>query len=114
MSRKSKVGRILGAAFVAGAILAGPMGLSQASAAGLSSFSAEGTGYALRISVDISGLKAVPGVEGALNTLWSAAGQTGSFPFVIDQYLVKSTTTGDNKLTNALSVLGEGFTNFGG
>jgi LPXTG-motif cell wall-anchored protein len=114
MSKKSRVGRVLAASVLAGAILAGPLGLSQAGAAGLSSFSAQGTGYALRVSVDLSGLAGVAGVGSALNTLWTTAGQTGSFPLVIDQYLVKSTTDGDNKLTKAVSVLGEGFTNFGG
>lgn len=109
---RTRLGRALAGAFLACLIVVGPMGLQGANAAGLSSFSGAGTGYALRVTLDLSNLQQVPVVGDVLNQAWAALGKSG--PIVIDQFFVKSTTDAANEVTKAVSVLGEGFTNFGG
>jgi hypothetical protein len=76
----------LAAVGLAGAILAGPLGLGQAHAADVESFSGMGTGYALRVSLDLRPLFGlVPGLEGVVNTLVGAIpGASMDTPGVID------------------------------
>ena len=110
MGKKRRLGRVLAAVGVAGAILAGPLGLGQAHAANVESFSGMGTGYALRVSLDLRPLFGlVPGLEGVVNTLVGAIpGATMDTPGVIDQYLIRTTSDADGSVNKARSSLAEG------
>jgi hypothetical protein len=69
-----------------------------------------GTGYALRITLDVRPLiQAVPALQGVLDTVWgSVPGQSGAFPGVIDQTFIKTTSDNTGDVTKARSVLAEG------
>ncbi|HVL82171.1 MAG TPA: choice-of-anchor P family protein [Actinomycetota bacterium] len=109
MKRKLTAGAV---ATMAAALVLGPFLASPASA-DLQSFQARSESHALRIIVDLSGLPAE--VKGNLNTAWAsvpeaAKNQLGlpvaQFPFVIDQYFVRTSSDASSSLTKALSVLG--------
>ncbi len=108
-TRAGKVWRGFAAAslvlVLAGGAVAGP-----ASAAKLDSFAGTGTGYALRVTLDVRPLiTAVPALQGVLDTVWaSVPGQSGAFPGVIDQTFIKTTADADASSTKARSVLAEG------
>jgi hypothetical protein len=110
MGNKRKLGRVLAAVGLAGAILAGPLGLGQAQAANVESYSGMGTGYALRVSLDLRPLFGlVPGLEGVVGTLVGAIpGATMDTPGVIDQYLIRTTSDSDGTVNKARSSLAEG------
>jgi hypothetical protein len=69
-----------------------------------------GTGYALRITLDVRPLiEAVPALQGVLDTVWGAVpGQSGAFPGVIDQTFIKTTSDNTGDVTKSRSVLAEG------
>jgi len=111
--RLTRVGRLVGACAVVGALLAGPLaGAGNAVAApDLSSFAGQGTGFALRVVVDLSGLPQA--AKDAIQTLYApvAAASGGklptNFPFVIDQRFIE--TLSQLGATNqAHSLLGQG------
>ena len=116
----ARLPRTAAAAVLAAVMIVGPLSF-QSSAAELGSFSATGTGFALRVTVDLSGLPDdVKGdLEDAYATLLDevpaavAAELPSSFPFVIDQTLAETTSDATEKATNALSVLGKGFADLG-
>lgn len=112
--RAGRLRRILGAAALAFVVVGGPVA-GQASAAELDSFSGMGTGFALRVTVDLSGLpdpaklaiqQAYAPVAQASNGLLPA-----QFPFVIDQKFIE-TLAEMGAAQTAESILGEGFRNF--
>jgi hypothetical protein len=104
------MGHVLASVALAGAILAGPLGLGQAHAADVESFSGMGTGYALRVSLDLRPLFGlVPGLEGVVGTLVSAIpGASMDTPGVIDQYLIRTTSETQGAVHHARSSLAEG------
>lgn len=110
MGKKRKFGRALGAVALAGAILAGPLGLGQAHAADVESFSGMGTGYALRVSLDLRPLFGmVPGLEGVVDTLVSAVpGAQMDTPGVIDQYFIRTSSDANGEVNKARASLAEG------
>ncbi len=110
MGGKRKLGRALAAVGLAGAILAGPLGLGQAHAADVESYSGMGTGYALRVSLDLRPLFGlVPGLEGVVGTLVGAIpGASMDTPGVIDQYLIRTTSDASGAANKARSSLAEG------
>jgi LPXTG-motif cell wall-anchored protein len=69
-----------------------------------------GTGYALRVSLDLRPLFGlVPGLEGVVNTLVGAIpGASMDTPGVIDQYLIRTTSDADGSVNKARSSLAEG------
>jgi hypothetical protein len=85
--------------------MAGP-----AAAAELDQFAGTGTGYALRVTLDVRELiDLVPDLQTALDAVWAnVPGQTGAFPGVIDQTFIKTTSEADGTTTKARSVLAEG------
>ena len=85
--------------------MAGP-----AAAAELDQFAGSGTGYALRVTLDVRELiDQVPALQGVLDQVWaSVPGQSGAFPGVIDQTFIKTTSEADGTTTKARSVLAEG------
>jgi hypothetical protein len=103
---------MLGAGFLA-LVIAGGAVASPASAAKLASFSGTGTGYALRITLDVRPLiNAVPALQGVLDTVWAAVpGQSGAFPGVIDQTFIKTSSDATGSTHKARSVLAEGLLN---
>jgi LPXTG-motif cell wall-anchored protein len=110
MGSKRKLGRVLGAVALAGAILAGPLGIGQAHAADVESFSGMGTGYALRVSLDLRPLiNTVPALGTVLNTVVGAIpGAKMDTPGVIDQYFIRTTSDANGSVTKARSSLAEG------
>lgn len=108
-TRVGKVARGLAAAGLA-LVLAGGAVAGPASAAKLDSFAGTGTGYALRVTLDVRPLiQAVPALQGVFDTVWaSVPGQSGAFPGVIDQTFVKTTSDVDASNYKARSVLAEG------
>lgn len=109
ISRAARVRRFAGAAGLALLVAAGPLA-GPASAAKLASFSGMGTGFALRVTLDVRPLiQAVPALQGVLDTVWAGVpGQTGAFPGVIDQTFIKTTSDADPTVTKSRSVLAEG------
>jgi hypothetical protein len=109
VKRAARVRRVLGAAFVA-LVVAGGAVAGPANAATLESFSGTGTGYALRVTLDVRPLiQAVPALQGVLDTVWAAVpGQSGAFPGVIDQTFIKTSSDAAADTTVARSVLAEG------
>src|SRR5919108_3853950 len=107
MGSKRRMGRVLGAVALAGAILAGPLGLGQAHAADVESFSGMGTGYALRVTLDLSNLvSAVPALGTVLETVVGAIpGASMDTPGVIDQYFIKTTSDANGAANKARSAL---------
>jgi LPXTG-motif cell wall-anchored protein len=111
--RLTRVGRLVGACAVVGALIAGPLAAAgnAATAPNLSSFAGQGTGFALRVVVDLSGLPQA--AKDAVQTLYApvAAASGGklpaNFPFVIDQRFIETLSQlGSN--THAQSLLGQG------
>ena len=112
--RVTRVGRLVGACAVVGALIAGPIA-GSAQAADLKSFAGQGTGFALRVVVDLSGLPlpAKQAIETAYGTVRGAlpaaqqAALPAKFPFVIDQRFLE--TLGDlGRNTQAHALLGQG------
>jgi LPXTG-motif cell wall-anchored protein len=108
--RFSRVGSLVGAFAVVGALVAGPLaGAGQA--ATLGSFAGQGSGFALRVVVDLSGLPQV--AKDAVQTAYApvAAASGGklpaAFPFVIDQRFIE-TLSDMGKTMQAHSLLGQG------
>ena len=106
----TRVGRTVAACAVVGAMLAGPLA-GQGHGADLKSFAGQGTGFALRVVVDLSGLPQA--AKDAVQTLYApvAAASGGKlpakFPFVVDQRFLE--TLGDlGKVTQAHALLGQG------
>ncbi len=110
MGNKRKFGRVVGAVALAGAILAGPLGLGQAHAADVESFSGMGTGYALRVTLDLRPLvSAVPALGTVVNQVVSAVpGASMDTPGVIDQYFIRTTSDAQGTANKARSSLAEG------
>jgi hypothetical protein len=112
-NRLSRIGRLAGACAVVGALLAGPLAAAgnAAAAPDLKSFAGQGTGFALRVVVDLSGLPAA--AKGAIQTAYAplAAASQGklpaNFPFVIDQRFIE-TLSQLGATTQAHSLLGQG------
>ncbi len=105
---------MLGAAVLAAGLMVGPL-LGTSSAATLDSFSGKGSGYALGVSVDLTGLPAA--VKTPIQTAYSQirnalpadakAALPAQFSFVIDQRLIE--TLAEMGVTqNAESLLGHG------
>src|SRR6185295_15135726 len=103
-SRTTRVSRIIGAALVALAVAGGAIA-GPASAAQLDQFSGNGTGYALRVTLDVRPLlNAVPALKPVLDQVWAAVpGQGGAFPGIIDQTFIKTTSDADASNTTATS-----------
>jgi hypothetical protein len=106
---------MVGAVGLALIVVGGPVA-GNASAAELDSFSGMGTGFALRVIVDLSGLRdttaALP-LQQAWAPIAAASGGKlpAEFPYVIDQKLIQ--TLADMGATSkAQSLLGTGFVNF--
>lgn len=102
--------------------LVGAMGLgalTPSAGAALGNFSTSASGFALRVTVDMSGLPAAvkTQIDNAYATAWAAlpaearANVPSTFPFVIDQTFVKSASDATATTTKAVSLLGEGFKN---
>lgn len=110
MGSKRKLGRLVGAVALAGAILAGPLGLGQAHAADVESFSGMGTGYALRVTLDLRPLiNLVPALGTVVSTVASAVpGASMDTPGVIDQYFIRTTSDATGNVNKARSSLAEG------
>lgn len=108
--RFTRVGRLVGAFAVVGALVAGPMA-GGASASTLGSFAGQGSGFALRVVVDFSGLPQA--AKDAIQTLYAPVAQASGgklpakFPFVIDQRFIE-TLSDMGKTMSATSVLGRG------
>jgi len=114
--RFARVSRLVGACAVVGALLAGPLaGAGQAATPTvLKSFAGQGTGFALRVVVDLSGLPdaAKSAIQGLYAPIASASGGLlpAQFPFVIDQRFIE-TLSQLGQGTQATSVLGRGVLN---
>ena len=110
MGNKRKLGRLVGAVALAGAILAGPLGLGQAHAAEVQSFSGMGTGYALRVTLDLRPLiNLVPALGTVVSTVASSVpGASMDTPGVIDQYFIRTTSDATGSVNKARSSLAEG------
>lgn len=120
MRKRSVFARATAAALLAGALVMGPLGLAPAGA-DLSEFSATGTGFGLRVTVDFSGLP--DDVKAEIDSAYTSARDAlpaeaqaelpESFPFVVDQFFARTTSdanqVGDGFSTKAESVLGDGF-----
>jgi len=107
----SRVGRLVAACAVVGTLIAGPLAAAGNATTDLSSFAAQGTGFALRVVVDLSGLPQA--AKDAIQTLYApvAAASGGKlpakFPFVIDQRFIETLSDlGTN--TQAHALLGQG------
>lgn len=124
MRKRSAITRAAAAALLAGALVIGPLALGPA-AADLSGFSATGTGFGLRVTVDFSGLPddvktQIDGAYTAARDALPAEAQAElpeSFPFVVDQFFARTTSdtkqATDGFSTQAESVLGDGFADLG-
>jgi hypothetical protein len=98
---------MLGAGFVA-LVIAGGAVAAPASAAKLESFSGTGTGYALRITLDVRPLmNAVPALAPVVNQLWGSL-NLGSTAGVLDQTFIKTSSDATGSDHKARSVLAEG------
>lgn len=98
---------MLGAGFLA-FVIAGGAVAAPASAAKLESFSGTGTGYALRITLDVRNLmNAVPALTPVVNQLWGTL-NLGSTPGVLDQTFIKTSSDATGATHKARSVLAEG------
>jgi LPXTG-motif cell wall-anchored protein len=116
--------RAVAASMVAATLVMVPL-LATPASADLDSFQARGDGYALRVTIDLSSLEAVLPAEAktALETAWDTVRGAASpaevaqlpadFPYVIDQYLARTTSDASSSLTKAVSVLGDGFLSLG-
>jgi hypothetical protein len=98
---------MFGAGFVA-LIIAGGAVAAPASAAKLASFSGTGTGYALRVTLDLRNLvTAVPALAPVVNQLWGTL-NLGDTPGLLDQTFIKTSSDATNSAHKARSVLAEG------
>lgn len=95
--RSTRAGRLVGACAMVGALLAFPLaGAGQTATPRLKSYASQGTGYSLRMVVDLSGLPQP--AKDAVQTAYTASGivaESGgrlpaSFPFVIDQRFIQT------------------------
>ena len=123
-SRVKGLTRAVAASMVAASLVMVPL-LGTPASADLQSFQARGDGYALRVTIDLSSLEAVldDEVKTELETVWDSVRGTvstaevaelpESFPYVIDQYFVRTTADASSSLTKAVSVLGDGFVSLG-
>ncbi len=112
----SKARRVALVAALSGTLAVSPVAMQPASA-DLSQFTSNATGFALRVTVDLSGLPSA--VKDAVQSNYSAARAAlpaeqqaelpVQFPFVVDQYLGRSGAEASNSATKAYSVLGDGF-----
>lgn len=115
-SHGSRWGRLVGAAVMVGALVAGPLVGASSADTGLTSFSGEGSGFALRVVVDLSGLP--DPVKSEIETSYDsfrgalpAEAQDllpSSFPFTIDQRFIE-TLAEMGEATKAQALLGTGF-----
>lgn len=117
-----RIVRSAAAACVAfGLILAPSVAQAQSS---IGAFSARSEGFALRMSVDLSGLPLT--VKDAIQTNWTDVRNTAisgdpslasvlpeQFPFVIDQTFARVVADATDTTNTVTSVLGEGFANLG-
>jgi LPXTG-motif cell wall-anchored protein len=85
--------------------------------AALQSFGATGTGYGLKVTIDLSGLP--QSVKDAVNTAWTTAyaalpqnvkdvGVPATFPYKIEETFLKSTSDATPTVTKAVAVLADG------
>jgi hypothetical protein len=99
--------RMFCAGFVA-LIIAGGAVAAPASAAKLESFAGTGTGYALRVTLDLRNLvSAVPALAPVVNQLWGTL-NLGSTPGLLDQTFIKTSSDATGSSHKATSVLAEG------
>lgn len=103
--RASRLTKGVTAAFLAGALLLSPLGFQSATAEtdegpGLESFSADGSGFALRVLVDL---------ENTLPADAKSVLEGAGVPLHVDQYLIRTTTRAASDSTEAVSNLGDGF-----
>ncbi|HVE92891.1 MAG TPA: LPXTG cell wall anchor domain-containing protein [Actinomycetota bacterium] len=112
----SKARRVALVAALSGTLALSPVAMQPASA-DLAQFSSNATGFALRVTVDLSGLPQTvkDTVQQNYTTTRAAlpAAQQAelpeAFPFVVDQYLGRTTAEASTNTTKAYSVLGDGF-----
>jgi hypothetical protein len=107
--RAKVVSRVLGATALAVAIAAGPIA-GPASAAELNQFAGTGTGYALRVTLDLRGSLLEPILSPVLGPVVEAVSGK-PFTGVIDQYFIKTSSEADASNTKARSALAEGLLN---
>src|SRR5687768_1420417 len=113
--RKSRIGRLVGAFLVAGLLVAGPAA-GPAGAAELTSYAGQGSGFALRVIVDLSVLpdelkdEIQDNYETFRGTVPSAARALlpSEFPFKIDQRFIE-TLAQIGATTKAQALLGGTF-----
>ncbi len=108
-TRAKVVSRVLGATALAVAIAAGPIA-GPASAAELNQFAGTGTGYALRVTLDLRGTLLGPILEPVLKPVVEAVSGK-PYTGVIDQYFIKTSSEADASNTKARSALAEGLLN---
>lgn len=100
-----------------GMLAMGAVGATTASAE-LQSFTGDATGYALKVTVDLSGLPA--SVKTAVDSAWATAYAalpqqvrdqgvvSSSFPYKFEEYFLKSSATGSGSATKAVSTFADG------
>lgn len=111
----SRLSRAVLAAALGSMVVFGALG-STGAGADLQGFSANSQGFALRVTVDLSGLPAAAKgqIDGAYATARAAlpadvqAKLPATFPYKIDEYFVKSASDASSSATKAMSVLTEG------
>jgi hypothetical protein len=109
--RFARVGRLAGACAVVGALLAGPLAAAGNATPDLGSYAGQGTGFALRVVVDLSGLPAAAksAIQQAYAPVAAASGGKlpAQFPFVIDQRFIE-TLSQLGSASQAHALLGQG------
>ncbi|MEX2538296.1 MAG: hypothetical protein WD646_06565 [Actinomycetota bacterium] len=102
--------RLIGASALALAIVAGPIAGPASAADQLEQFAGTGTGYALRVTLDLRDSPLLPILAPVLGPVVEAvSGQP--FTGVIDQYFIKTSSEADASNTKARSALAEGLVN---
>jgi hypothetical protein len=104
-TRAKVVSRLIGATALAVAIAAGPIA-GPASAAELNQFAGTGTGYALRVTLDLRGGPLAALIPVLAPVIEPISGEP--FTGLIDQYVIKTTSEADASNTKARSALLEG------
>jgi LPXTG-motif cell wall-anchored protein len=116
MKKVSRIARVGIASALASVVALGAFGIPGAGA-DTQSFAASANGFALRVSVDLSGLPAA--AKGQIDSAYAQARAAlpadaqaklpATFPYKIDQILSKTSSDASSSLTKAVSSLGEGF-----
>jgi hypothetical protein len=108
-TRAKVVSRLIGATALAVAIAAGPIA-GPASAAELNQFAGTGTGYALRVTLDLRDTLLEDILTPVLGPVVEAVSGK-PFTGVIDQYFIKTSSEADASNNKARSALAEGLIN---